>query len=222
MKITAHHNFTTQTLNLLYDAEAQEALAQSAKTVRAFCQNRAVHDLAANRLSDLLPRFARAIDCLSQIIKSETRHIEITVDDMQDLNGAMLLATNYQAMVRGELATLPQSVLLLAKITPYALPPISLPPAVEVFDRSATSPAAWAGYEAVRLWTGSGLPYLPLFDLHELWIAFQVEPPTNNFLRIFSQWLSDNTWTYRDTLDLLAEAELAPINIKSARKPKKK
>lgn len=219
MKLTVCHYLATNTLNLRYDLKAREGLMKSSKPLVTFCRNREVHALAAPRLSDLLARFARANEILSQFIENDSGQIELSVDDMRNLLEVTLLAANYPDASGADLTTLVKSALLLATGTPYAVPSIPLPPAVEVFDRSLISPAAWAGYEVIRLWSHPSLPYLVLFDLYEVWTAFQVEPPTGNHIRIFHDWLSETTLSFRETLDLLVAAKLGP---KPTREQKRK
>src|ERR1700722_18135953 len=202
MKITTHHNLNTNTLMLHFDAKAKEMLMKSSEPLKAFCENREFDALPANHLFDLLARFTKANETLYQFIGNDSGQIELSVDDMRNLLEVMLLAANHSDARKTDLLTLAKCAILLGISAPYAVPPIPLPPAVEAFDRTKTSPAAWAAYEVVRLWSHPGLPYLSLFELYQVWTAFQVEPPTDNHSKSFRDWLSQTTVGFREAFDL--------------------
>jgi len=219
MKITAHHNHITNTLKLHFDAKAKAMLTKSSEPFTSFCQNREFDALYTLQLFDLVERFAKSAETLSQFIENDSGQIEIIVDDVRNLLEVMLLAANHPDVSKTDLLTLTRCAILLATTAPYAVPQIPLPPAVEAFDRTTTSPAAWAGYEAIRLWSHSGLPYLSLFDLYELWTAFKAEPPTDNHSIIFCEWVSHTTLGFRQMFDRFVATKLRP---KSTRRRKTK
>jgi len=219
MKITAHHNHITNTLKLHFDAKAKEMLTKSSEPFTAFCQNREFDGLPTSHFFDLLAKFTKSNETLYQFIENDSGQIELSVDDMRNLLEVMLLAANHPDASKTDLLTLTKCSILLATSTPYAVPRIPLPPAVEAFDCATTSPAAWTGYEAVRLWSHSGLPYLSLFDLYEIWTAFQSEPPTDNHSIIFCEWVSHTTLGFRQAFDRFVATKLGP---KSTRRRKTK
>jgi hypothetical protein len=103
---------------------------------------------------------------------------------------------------------LPKVVLLLAKVTMYPVPPISLPPAQEVFEPGQLSAEEHEGFEKIRGWLSSGPPQLPLFQLYRLWLALSQVQPTNDQLRCLVKVLALITEMFRVSMATQAAIEL--------------
>jgi len=215
MHINGSLNEKTHEINLHYDADSQAALSKAWPLVRRTLHSPLVKKVLGQQGHVLRPRMEAASKVLQDLATAKVREYRLPMLDLTATAELVMFVADYRAKIGERVATLPETVLLLSRVTPYVLPMLLLPPAAEVFDRSEAESPAWNSFELVRLNGKVRPPTLTLMEMYELWLVLQQNRRNNGQIRALETCLELATRLFRDCLRSLATADLLTSIVRS-------
>ena len=191
-----------------YDSDAHVEFRKACAPADVIFKSHVVQDYIKSDSKLLFARLSVGHDLLQQFAGNTEGKVELSLLDLQAACDWAMFAAEYPHPTEKTRASLPKVVLLLAKVTMYPVPPMSLPPAQEVFERGQLSAEEQEGFEKIRGWVGSGPPQLPLLQLYRIWFALSQVQPTNDQLRSLLKVLALITEMFRASMAAQASIEV--------------
>ena len=203
MNITGTYDKTARLVRILYDPKAQRAFRQSSTQVANVTKNPLIERLMNERSGETQERLAGGAALLRLLGENEARDVTMHDHQLQAVFVQVMLSASFISASRRHLGALPKALVLLAKVTPYLIPPISLPPAAEVFNQHETSVEVWTTYEAIRSCRPPDKALLPVIHLHALAQALR-SMANDDSLRLLVDHLDKVTRMFHTTMGALA------------------
>jgi hypothetical protein len=209
MNVTISHHPVTQTVELSYDQATRDLFAQAAISADEFCRQKHSHVYFARQLSQFLDKFLLGTAVLHDLAELGSPPFLIAAAKMRYAWDVSTYAAVFRVEQGQPPAPWPSILLILSKAVTAPIRPVTLPPAVEIFDRSVVSREVWEGYELIRLWKYSSPPELPLYHMYELGLALHALPSPVPGIKPLMEDLTLGTTVFRFTMETLARAEVA-------------
>jgi hypothetical protein len=168
MKMEADYDPITGTVYLQYDAQAQQMFEEASKKLTP------LFDFHSTPLQRMLGEeseedIGKPLKLLSDFGSSSTRTFQVRPLGMQSLLGLICWQALRLIDSRESVKPFDDVLMLLSNVTLFAVLPVDLPPASEVFDQRKTHPAAWKSFERLRTWDKNTMPHLYAVEMLFLW-----------------------------------------------------
>jgi hypothetical protein len=205
-------------VRLTYNIRAQAVMLQACEQIDNVFSDLSIRSALEDQTDDFRERVKIGQDQLRDLAQTKVREIRLSRKDLQAAFVSVMFAASYRVIMDQPLASLPEAVMLLAKVTPLELPILPLPPAAEVFCQRDVPPDVWECFEKIRLWREVEPPLISVIEIYHLWFALRRIKTPQGPLLILTRYLHQVTEMFRCTMGELAEADLSANRSKQGRK----